>query len=153
MDYIDRKILISLEKDARISFSDLAEHVGLSKTPCWNRVKALEADGYIKGYLTLLDAKQLGLSLEAFIHVAVDLTLADQFEASALRQPLILRCHATTGDADYTLHVAAADMPGLDRLLRDVICRLPGVRKFVTSMITREVKSPGRISMAAESLY
>ncbi|MDH6265931.1 Lrp/AsnC family leucine-responsive transcriptional regulator [Rhizobium sp. SG_E_25_P2] len=152
MDHIDRKILHALEKDARMSFADLAELVGLSKTPCWTRVKTLETEGYITGYRALLDAKRLGFSLEAFIHVSVDLTLADQFEAAAQRQPLILRCHATTGDADYTLHIAAADMPGLDRLLRDVICRLPGIRKFVTSMITREVKTQPRISLAADSL-
>jgi Lrp/AsnC family leucine-responsive transcriptional regulator len=106
----------------------------------------------VTGYRALLDPKRLGFSLEAFIHISLDLTLADQFEAAVIRQPLILSCRATTGDADYTLHIASADMPGLDRLLRDVICRLPGVRKFVTSMITRDVKPAARLMPAADSL-
>lgn len=152
MDQIDRKILSILEKDARTSFADLADTVGLSKTPCWTRVKALETEGYITGYRALLDPKRLGFSLEAFIHVSVDLTQAEQFEAAVMRQSMILRCHATTGDADYTLHIAAADMPGLDRLLREVICRLPGVRKFVTSMITRDVKPAARLMPAADGV-
>lgn len=151
MDAIDKKILRAVEVDARISYSELADLVSLSKTPCWSRVKQLEEQGVIRNYIARLDAARLGLSLEAMIHVTIDLALSDAFETAVRNNARILRCVATTGDADYILHVVAVDMPGLDRLLRADICRLPGIRRFVTSMITREIKADGSISAAAES--
>ena len=144
---LDIKIVSALESDARMSFAALAEHVGLSKTPCWKRVKALEEAGLIRGYTTLLDPAQLGFGLEAFVQVSIDFELSDAFEAAVRRNPLIWRCHATTGEADYLLHILAVDMVALDRQLRQELSRLPGVRRTVTSMSTREIKT--EISFAA----
>ncbi|MEF0940337.1 Lrp/AsnC family transcriptional regulator [Rhizobium sp. BR 362] len=141
LDALDHKIVAALEADARISFAALAEQVGLSKTPCWKRVKALEEAGVIRGYRTLLDPAQLGFGLEAFVQVSIDVERFDAFEAAVRHHPLIWRCHATTGEADYLLHILAADMAALDRLLRQELNRLPGVRHTVTSMSTREIKS------------
>ena len=149
LDTIDHKIISALEADARISFSDLAELVGLSKTPCWKRVKALEDAGIIKGYRTMLDPVRLGFGLEAFVQISIDVEFFEAFEAAVRRHPLIWRCHATTGEADYLLHVIAADMPTLDRLLRQELNRLPGVRHTVTSMSTREIKSEISLANAA----
>ena len=140
LDALDHRIIAALEADARISFAALADLVGLSKTPCWKRVKALEA-GVIKGYRTLLDPAQLGFGLEAFVQVSIDVERFDAFEAAVRRHPLIWRCHATTGEADYLLHILATDMAALDRLLRQELNRLPGVRHTVTSMSTRQIKS------------
>lgn len=144
---LDLKIIAALEGDARISFAALAEHVGLSKTPCWKRVKALEEAGLIRGYTTTLDPAQLGFGLEAFVQVSIDFELSDAFEAAVRNNPLIWRCHATTGEADYLLHILAVDMVALDRQLRQELSRLPGVRRTVTSMSTREIKT--QISFAA----
>jgi DNA-binding Lrp family transcriptional regulator len=141
LSLIDQKIVSALEADARLSFAALAEVVGLSKTPCWKRVKALEEAGVIRGYRTMLNPAQLGFGLEAFVQVSIDFELSEAFEAAVRKHPLIWRCHATTGDADYLLHVLAADMAALDRLLRQELSRLPGVRRTVTSMSTREIKS------------
>ncbi|AYG60991.1 Lrp/AsnC family transcriptional regulator [Rhizobium jaguaris] len=141
LDALDHKIISALEADARISFAALADLVGLSKTPCWKRVKALEEAGVIKGYRTILDPAQLGFGLEAFVQVSIDVELFEAFEAAVRRHPLIWRCHATTGEADYLLHILAADMAALDRLLRQELNRLPGVRHTMTSMSTREIKS------------
>jgi Lrp/AsnC family leucine-responsive transcriptional regulator len=140
MDALDRKIVSLLEADARISFAALADHVNLSKTPCWKRVKALEDAGIIRGYTARLDAARLGFGIEAFIQVSVEFELSEAFEDAVRRHPLILRCHATTGEADYLLHIVAVDMSDLDRVLRKEISRLPGVRRTVTSMATREIK-------------
>ncbi len=90
-----------------MSFAALAEIVGLSKTPCWKRVKALEEAGIIRGYRTMLDAALLGFGLEAFVQVSIDFELSEAFEAAVRRHPLIWRCHATTGEADYLLHIVA----------------------------------------------
>ncbi len=138
---VDLKIVSALESDARMSFAALAEQVGLSKTPCWKRVKALEAAGLIRGYTTTLDPAQLGFGLEAFVQVSIDFELSDAFEEAVRKNPLIWRCHATTGDADYLLHILAVDMVALDRQLRQELSRLPGVRRTVTSMSTREIKT------------
>jgi DNA-binding Lrp family transcriptional regulator len=151
LDALDHKIVSALEADARISFATLADLVGLSKTPCWKRVKALEEAGVIRGYRTLLDPAQLGFGLEAFVQVSIDVERFDAFEAAVRSHPLITRCHATTGEADYLLHILATDMAALDRLLRQELNRLPGVRHTVTSMSTREIKSD--ISLAEAARY
>ncbi|MDL2404204.1 Lrp/AsnC family transcriptional regulator [Rhizobium calliandrae] len=151
LDALDHKIISALEADARISFGALADLVGLSKTPCWKRVKALEEAGVIRGYRTILDPAQLGFGLEAFVQVSIDVELFEAFEAAVRRHPLIWRCHATTGEADYLLHILAADMAALDRLLRQELNRLPGVRHTMTSMSTREIKSD--ISFADAARY
>lgn len=147
LDALDRKIIGALEADARISFAALAYHVGLSKTPCWKRVKALEDAGIIRGYAARLDPAKLGFGIEAFIQVSIDFEVSEEFEAAVRRHPLIWRCHATTGEADYLLHIVAVDMAALDRMLREELSRLPGVRRTITSMAMREIK--GEISFAA----
>jgi Lrp/AsnC family leucine-responsive transcriptional regulator len=151
LDAIDLKIIALLEADARISFAELAEQVALSKTPCWKRVKALEEAGIIRGYGARLDPARLGFSLEAFVQVSIDNEQSHAFEAAVLRHPLIRRCHATTGEADYLLHIIATDMVALDDLLREGISRLPGVRRTVTSMSTRAIKTD--VSLAAAQRF
>lgn len=148
---LDQKIVTALEADARMSFAALAEHVGLSKTPCWKRVKALEEAGIIRGYRTMLDPARLGFGIEAFVQVSIDPERFEAFEAAVREHPLIWRCHATTGEADYLLHVLASDMADLDRLLRQELSRLPGVHRTITSMATREIKSD--ISFAGAALH
>ena len=148
MDQIDRKIIRTLESDARISYAALADVVALSKTPCWSRVKALETAGVIRGYRADLDPSLLGFGLEAFVQVSIDFEQSDAFEAAVKRHPLIRRCHATTGEADYLLDILAKDMATLDTLLRDEICRLPGIRRTITSMVTREIKSETSLAAA-----
>ncbi len=148
---LDQKIVTALEADARLSFAALADQVGLSKTPCWKRVKALEEAGVIRGYRTMLDPALLGFGIEAFVQISIDPERFEAFEAAVREHPLIWRCHATTGEADYLLHVLAADMSDLDRLLRQELSRLPGVHRTITSMATREIKSD--ISFASAALH
>ena len=141
IDRIDQKIISLLERNSRLSFAELAEQVGLSKTPCWKRVKALEDAGVIRGYGLVVDPAKMGFGLEAFVQVTISPESYAAFEAAVARHPLIRRCHATTGEDDYLLQIIAADMTELDRLLRKEIACLPGVRRTVTSMITREIKT------------
>ncbi|KQV83885.1 AsnC family transcriptional regulator [Rhizobium sp. Root1220] len=147
LDNIDRKIIGALEADARISFAALADEVGVSKTPCWKRVKALEEAGIIRGYAARLDPAKLGFGIEAFIQVSIDFEVSAEFEAAVREHPFIWRCHATTGEADYLLHIVTVDMAALDRMLREDLSRLPGVKRTITSMAMREIK--GEISFAA----
>ena len=148
LDRIDQRIIRLLEENSRLSFAELAEQVGLSKTPCWKRVKALEDAGVIRGYGLAVDPAKLGFGLEAFVHVAIAPESYSAFEAAVVRHPLIRRCHATTGEDDYLLQIIAVDMAELDVLLREEINRLPGVRRTVTSMVTREIKTASRLADA-----
>nr|WP_136252338.1 Lrp/AsnC family transcriptional regulator [Ningiella ruwaisensis] len=137
----DIEMLTRLERSARVSFSELAEEVGLSKTPCWNRVKMFEREGIINGYHTELNAQALGIEIRAFVHVVLNFNESEAFEKAVSSHPNILRCDAVTGDFDYLLEIAATNMQRLDDLLRKELSKLPGIARFSTSISTRSVKT------------
>jgi len=139
MDKIDHRILTSLEEDARQSFAELGEQVGLSKTPCWQRVRDLERAGVIRGYRAEIDSAQLGLKVEAFVHVTLSSVQHAEFEAAVLRHPAVLQCFTTAGQADYLVHVLVAGIGELDSLLME-ISQLPGVRKIETTVCMKTIK-------------
>ncbi|KEP68301.1 Lrp/AsnC family transcriptional regulator [Thioclava sp. BHET1] len=140
MDLVDIDLLRRLEENARLSFAELAEQMQMTKTPVWKRVKALESSGAIQGYRTRLDPKVLGFELEAMIEVTLSFDAAEAFERAVLRHPAILRCHATTGEYDYLLHVLARDMTEMDDLIRYDVARFPGVTRTRSSVVTRAIK-------------
>ncbi|QUD88375.1 Lrp/AsnC family transcriptional regulator [Phenylobacterium montanum] len=144
----DIAVLTALEADARLSFAQLGQAVGLSKSPCWKRVQALEQAGAIKGYRTLLDPAVLGLEVAAFVSVTVAFDRHAEFEQAVARHRAILACHATIGEADYLLKVTTASMADLDHLLRQELWRLPGVQRFTTTMTMRTVKDDGLLTSA-----
>ncbi|HEY6483909.1 MAG TPA: Lrp/AsnC family transcriptional regulator [Steroidobacteraceae bacterium] len=140
MDKIDHKILTLLENDARLSFAELGVRIGLSKTPCWHRVRELERRGVISGYGAQIDAGQLGLNVQAFVQVTINSARHDEFESAVLRQPAILQCFATAGQADYLMHVLVAGISELDGLLRREISRMPGVQRIETTVCMKTIK-------------
>lgn len=146
LDRTDRAILREFEADGRLSFATLAERVGLSKTPCWKRVQALEQAGVIEGYRAVLSPKALGVGLAAFVQVMIDLKRHDDFEASVAKHPSVLACYTTAGDGDYLLHVVAAGVEALDSLLRNDISRLPGVQRTSSTICLTAIKVQGRVS-------
>ncbi len=151
MDRIDLEIAEALEEDARLSFADLAGRLAMSKTPCWKRVKALEESGVVTGYHASLSPAALGLGVEAFVQIVLAPEEAPAFEAAVLRHPFVRRCHATTGDGDYLVHLVARDIAGLDRTLREELARMPGVQRTRTFVATREIKADGRLALAARA--
>jgi len=146
MDLVDVKILTALENDGRISFTSLGEKIGLSKTPCWTRVKELEASGAIEGYSARVSPEVLGLGIRALVHVVVSFDQYQSFENAIIKHPAVRCCHAVTGEYDYVLEVLAPDMSALDDLLRQELSRLPGVSRFNTSITTRMIKEAGSYS-------
>jgi Lrp/AsnC family leucine-responsive transcriptional regulator len=140
MDKIDREIVRVLEDDARISFAELGERVGLSKTPCWQRVRDLERRGLIRGYRTEVDAEGLGLRVHAFVHVTINAVRHAEFEAAAAAHPSVLQCFTTAGQADYLMHVLVAEIEQLDQLLRMEIRRMPGVQRLETTVCMKTIK-------------
>lgn len=143
LDRYDRQILQLLQEDGRISNQDLAERIGLSPSPCLRRVRALEEAGIISGYRAQLDARALGLSLMALIHISMDQHTPERFntfEASVAAIPEVLECLLITGqDADYQLKVVVADMDGFQELLLNRITRIPGVTGVHSSFVLRRV--------------
>jgi Lrp/AsnC family leucine-responsive transcriptional regulator len=140
LDKTDIKLLRQIEMNARQSFAELGEQVGLSKTPCWQRVQKLEADGVIRGYRAQVDPKQLGLNVHAFVHATINASKYTEFETAVQRHSSILQCFTTAGEADYVLHVLVRDLAALDELLRGEISHLPGVQRIVTTVCMKTIK-------------
>ena len=143
MDAIDRKILRTLSRQGRLTNAELAEEVGLSASPCWTRVKRLEQAGVIKGYAAVLDQAALGLPDTVFIEVMMERHDEEQlrrFEQAVKDIPEILECHLVTGEYDYVIKAAVGGTVGYERLLRDRLYRLPGVRHTRTSFALRCLK-------------
>lgn len=143
IDRYDRQILQLLQQDGRISNQELADKIGLSPSPCLRRVRALEEAGLIIGYQVLLDAKKLGLSLMALIHISMDQHTPERFnafEAQIAEIPEVLECLLITGQsADYQLKVVVRDMDAYQELLLNRITRIPGVTGVHSSFVLRRV--------------
>lgn len=142
-DRYDRQILQVLQEDGRISNQDLADRIGLSPSPCLRRVRALEEAGIIAGYRAVLDARKLGLTLIALIHISMDRHTPERFEnfeAEIRAIPEIVECLLITGqDADYQLKAVVRDMDAYQELLLDRITRIPGVTGVHSSFVLRRV--------------
>lgn len=150
LDLIDQKILNRLQANGRTSNVDLAEEVGLSPTPCLERVRRLERDGLIKDYVALLDPERLEASLVAFIEISLDRTTPDVFEkfrAAIIPLEQVQECHMVAGGFDYLLKVRAADMKAYRSFLGDILAAMPGVRQTHTYVVMEEVKSTHRLAI------
>jgi Lrp/AsnC family leucine-responsive transcriptional regulator len=143
IDRYDRRILDELQRDGRISNQELAERIGLSPAPCLRRVRALERSGLITGYRALLDARQLGLSLMALIHISMDRHTPERFanfDRLVAELPEVMECLLITGqDADYQLKVVVRDMDAFQALLLERITRIAGVSGVHSSFVLRRV--------------
>ena len=146
LDRTDKAILRILEANGRTSFNILSEKINLSKTPSWTRVQALERDKVITGYRAVLSPEKLGLHLQAYVQARVAPDKQQLFEEAVQRNGSILTCHATTGEADYLLHVLIPDVAALDALLRTQIASMPGVKGVFTVVCLREIKTGGLIT-------
>ena len=143
LDRYDWHILQILQDNGRISNQELADRIGLSPSPCLRRVKALEDSGLITGYRALVDAKKLGLTLMALIHIAMDQHTPERFaafEAQVQTIPQVLECLLITGQkADYQLKVIVKDLDAYQDLLLNRITRIAGVSGVHTSFVLRHV--------------
>ena len=153
LDRYDRQILEILQVDGRVNNQDLADRIGLSPSPCLRRVRALEESGLILGYRALLDAKKLGLSLMALVHISMDRHTPERFanfEASVDVLPEVLECLLITGqDADYQLKVVVRDMDAYHELLLNKITRIEGVTGVHSSFVLRRVLSKTSLPLDA----
>lgn len=138
------KILEALQEDTRLTVAQIAQRVGLSATPCWKRIKEMEAQGVITGYTVQVDRKKVGLRLM----VMAEVNLAQhtekavaQFEAAVEATPQIVRCYSTTGQADYLLVIMVPDVEQYEQFLTRSLFKLPGVAHVRSGIVLKELKS------------
>jgi Lrp/AsnC family transcriptional regulator, leucine-responsive regulatory protein len=143
IDTVDLRILDELQKDGSLSNVELARRVHLSPSPCLARVKALEASGVINRYVALVSAAALGLGLNVFINISLKTqskqALAD-FEQRIAEHDEVMECYLMTGDSDYLIRVAVADMAALERFILDQLTPIPGLEKIRTSFTLKQVR-------------
>ncbi len=154
LDRYDRRILAILQAEGRISNQALAERIGLSPSPCLRRVRALEEGGLIVGYRALVDARTLGLTLLALVHISMDRHTPERFanfEQAVAALPEVLECLLITGqDADYQLKVIVRDMDAYQALLLNRITRIEGVSGVHSSFVLRRVVDKTALPVGVE---
>lgn len=135
--------MATLQAEPEITVSALADRIGLSQTPCWRRLKALEERGYIAGRAVILDAKRLGFLVDVFAHVRLgrhDGDTLDTFEAQVGQHPQVVACFSMSGESDYLMRILCRSIEEYDRFLKTVLLHLPGVASVNSSFSLKTVK-------------
>jgi len=147
---IDGNILRELQNNGRISYAELARRVGLTTTPCMERVKKMEREGVISGYTAILDPAALHASLVVFVQIRLSRTSQDIFEefaaaATALKE--VQECYLVSGNFDYLIKARVADMAAYRKLLGETLLTLPGVSDSRTYVVMEEVKEQNSLTV------
>ena len=151
LDAIDVAILDALQRDGRLPNVALAKAVGLSPTPCAERVRALETAGIITGYTATLDAERLDLGLLVFIEIGIDRTSEDafdQFRNAMQGIAQVQECHMVAGGFDYLLKIRVRDMAAYRAFLGEVLSKVPGIRETHTYAVMENVKESRSVDLA-----
>ena len=143
IDKFDLAILIILQQDARASLQEISKRVGLSSTPCWTRIKRMEREGIIQGYTVRVDPIAIGLTDTVIVQVTLeshtDETLYE-FGRALAQIPEVLEAYLVSGDYDYYIRIAVRDTRDYERLLREQLYRIPGIRHSKSSFVLRTLK-------------
>jgi len=142
MDDTDRKILAELQKDGRISITELGERIGLSLSPCHRRVRALEQAGVISGYRAIINPARVGLNFSAIVFVTLREGSSDSvrsFESVLLDIPEIIRAQRLFGEPDYILHVVTRDLNAFQRLYDRSLSALPSVLRLTSTLVMKSI--------------
>jgi len=144
LDNYDRKILKLLQGDGRMTITELSDQIGLSKTPCLNRVKKLETKGYIRGYRAVINHELVDDNHIAFVQIKMDDTKTqalNAFNAAIKEIPEVVQCHMIASHFDYLLKVRTNNMESYRKVLGEKISALPHVQNSSTFVVMEEVKS------------
>lgn len=143
MDAIDRKILKVLQQDARASLQQVGQAVGLSASPCWERIRKLEQAGVIEGYTVRLNAQALGLKDTVLVQLTLDShtdNTLEKFGEVLATIPEVVEAYLVSGEYDYLLRVAVQDTRDYERLLREKLYKIKGIRHSKSSFVLRTLK-------------
>ena len=150
LNRIDGNILRELQADGRLSYAELARRVGLTTTPCMERVKRMEREGIIKGYTALLDAESLAAGLVVFVQIRLARTAQDVFEEfkqAAIALDDVQECYLVSGNFDYLIKARVEDMSAYRELLGETLLTLPGVQESTSYVVMEQVKETLNISI------
>jgi Lrp/AsnC family leucine-responsive transcriptional regulator len=143
LDKFDLAILAVLQQDARASLQDISARVGLSSTPCWTRIKKMETAGVIQGYTVKIDPAAIGFRETVVVQLTLESHTDEMLEAfgKALAEiPEVLDAYLISGDYDYFIRIAVRDTRDYERLLRERLYRIPGIRHSKSSFVLRRMK-------------
>lgn len=140
---IDRKILSALQQDGRIKYSELASQVGLTTSPCIERIKRLERDGYIRSYTAVLNPEKLNAAMVVMVQVRLDRSIKDSFakfrkSVLALRQ--VQECYLVTGNYDFIIKARVSDMSAYRKFLESDLLSIAGVQESTSSVVIDAIK-------------
>ncbi|MET8760262.1 Lrp/AsnC family transcriptional regulator [Lentzea sp. NPDC004782] len=142
MDAVDRKILAELQRDGRITVTDLAQRVQLSISRCQRRLRELERDGVIRGYRAVVDAAAVGFGFEALVFVKLRLDTMADFDRALAGVPNVVEAQRLFGSPDYLLRVVTPDLVSYQRLYEETLAKLPGVRGLTSTIVMKQVIEP-----------
>ena len=150
-DAIDRRILEVIQEEARISNAELAGRVGLSPSPCWRRVRALEDAKVIRRYVTLVDAEAIGLPINVFATVTLEKQVEralERFERAVAERPEVMECYLMTGEFDYLLRVVVPSLGAYERFLMDHLTRIEVIASIKSSFALKQVRYKTALPLA-----
>ena len=139
----DRRLLRLLQQDARTSYAELARQVGLSTTPCKERIKRLEREGVIRGYQAILEPEFLDAGLVVFVQIRLNRTSQDifeEFKQNAFEIPEVQECYLVSGNFDYLIKARVADINAYRAFLGETLLTLPGVQESTSYVVMEQVK-------------
>ena len=143
LDALDRKILAQLQRNSRASLQEIGQAVGLSASPCWGRIKKLEEAGVIQGYSVRLSPQALGLSDTVLVMVTLDShsdNTLEKFGEVLATIPEVVEAHLVSGEYDYLLRIVVKDTRDYERLLREKLYKIKGIRHSRSSFVLRTLK-------------
>lgn len=151
LNSIDYKLIDLLQKNARTTQSEMASAVGLSQPAVAERLRKLEQEGVITGYVARINGRQLGKDITAFIGVGIEHPKYNTRFARIIREiPDVLECHHVTGSDSYLLKVITENTETLDRLISESLRIIPGVTRTHTTVVMSSVKESTHIKPAVE---
>ena len=150
LDDIDRRLLLALQQDGRLTVAELAEKVGLSASPCHRRVRLLEERGVIERYVAVVNQRAVGLPVSVFVSIKLESQREDalaKFARAIAPWPEIVECYLMTGPRDYLLRVVVADLAAYEKFLKTKLTRLSGVGSIESSFALEQVKYSNRLPL------
>jgi Lrp/AsnC family leucine-responsive transcriptional regulator len=143
LDAIDRRILRTIQRDGRVTIQDLAKKVGLSPSPCLRRLRLLEKEGIIKGYVGVLDQTAIGLPVSVFVSIKLERQREaelNRFSKAVSQWPEVLECYLMTGQRDYLMRVVVADLSAYERFIKEKLTKVDCVASIESSFALGQVK-------------
>ena len=151
LNRIDRHIIRILQDYGRITYADLARQVGLTTTPCIERVKRLEKEGFIRGYSAQIEPEFLNAGLIIFVQIKLDRTSKDSFDnfrSAVVHLEQVQECHLVSGNFDYLIKARVADMVAYREFLGETLLSVPGVLESTSKVVMETVKESLKIEVS-----